>query len=234
MRKKKIKKLLDDTNLKLIEVVGENKQLRERLRQYEQNEAEINEHRNEELAALEDIKAQLLKTTAEYETYKSEVSSRIKDLNAQNDALTFELNSLKGEHFDTCKYAEDLKTKLMSIKKDNDKEDARFENIPLPPPKVSPIVPLEEQDKDAFDYASSVISQAVVEAAKLKTKLISYGGEMANELITLALGKTEILKSDILSTVMSDMVFEAKKQRIDLLYKETEEYFSGLLGQITQ
>ncbi len=232
MRKKKMKKLLDDTNLKLIEVVEENKQLKERLSRFEQNEATINQHRTRELQEFEEAKANLIKLSSEYEAYKSEVVPRIKDLTAQNDALTSELNTLKGEHFDICKYAEELKERLTVIQ-DNASSAEACEKIPLPPPKVSELLPLEERDKDAFDYASTIISHAVVDAAKLKNQLTSSGSDMANELITLALGRTEMLKSDILTTVMTDVIFDAKKQRIDSIYKDTRDYFDGLLGQIT-
>ncbi len=232
MRKKKIKDLLDRTNLKLIEVVEENKQLRERLKSFEQNESSQNEQRNKELEELEDAKANLIKTTSEYEAFKSEASSRIKELIDQNNSLTEQFNTLKGEHFDACKSIEDLKEKIVVLEAIPEDSSVDFLETPAPAPKVTPIVSLEERDKDAFDYASTIISNVVVDVAKLKNKLTASGSEMANELITLALGKTEMLKADILSIVMSDMVYDAKKQKIDLLYRESEEYFAGLLGQI--
>ena len=41
-----------------------------------------------------------------------------------------------------------------------------------------------------------------------------------------------MLKSDILQTVMSDMIPEAKKTRMDNLLKETADYLDGILGQL--
>jgi len=232
MRKKTLQMLLDKTNSKLISVLEENKQYLERIEKYEQLENSADEAQKELLRTNEDLSIKYEKLLKEYELFRSQADEKLNALTHENAELVKQLNSLKGDHFDICRYAEELKIKLEEAHK-TDPPASLKEIIPTPPPKVEEIKPLQEKDEDGFDYASSIISKAVVDVAKLKNQLSTTGSEMSNELITLALGKTEMLKSDIIETVMSDMILEAKRQRIDAIYKDTKEYFSSLLGQIT-
>ena len=234
MRKKIIQNLLDATNEKLKKVLLENQQLKEEIEHYKQTDEAIAQEHNDNISKIESLQDENSQLKTELEEYKHQKESQISEFEEEINKLNMELNTLKGEHFDTCKYAENLKERLESLQNsENTTENVTFAEIPLPPPKIERIIPIEEKDKDAFDYASDIISKAVIDAGKLKNTLSNYSCDLVSELITLALGKTEMLKSDILQTVMSDMVFDAKKQYIDKIYAETLEYFDGLLGQIT-
>ena len=231
MRKKALKQLLYKTDEKLKEMRLENDGLREKLSHFEQNETLLRENRIENTEHIAELERENARLRQEADEYRAEADAQISELETELNRINQELNQLKGEHFDACRYAEQLKEKL-DVLTTKDTECEKEIITPEPPPKIQKIVSAEEKDKDAFDYASSVISKAVIDAASLKNKLSSYENDMTTELITLALGRTEMLKSDILQTVISDMVFEAKKQRIDSIYTETKDYFEGLLGQL--
>lgn len=234
MRKKAIKNLLDETDLKLKQTVMENRQLRVRLEQYEQLDKSMEEQNNENAVLIESLREENAKLKEELDTYKQQHDTQVSELENEINELNSELNSLKGTYYDTCKYAEDLKEKLEEACNMDDQEKPRdFTEIPLPPPTVEKIVSIEEKDSDAFEYASEIISKTVIEAAKLKNSLSNYSDPMVSELITLSMGKTEMLKADILQTVMSDMILDAKKQYIDRIFNETIDYFDGLLGQVS-
>ena len=118
MLKRTLKKLLQETTDKLNLVLLENRQLKERLAVFENqnNEEEINNlivkidqltQENEDIRATCEIK---------YKQFEEE----IKELEERNNLLLNELNQLKGEHFDTQRYAEDLKKQLYTTNSTRD------------------------------------------------------------------------------------------------------------------
>ena len=226
MLKRTLKKLLQETTDKLNLVLLENRQLKERLAVFENqnNEEEIDNligridqliQENEDIRAACEIKYQ----------QSEEV---IRELEERNNLLSNELIQLKGEHFDTKRYAEDLKKQLYTA--NSTQEESEPTSIePRPNPEF---VTAEAKDDISFKYASDIISEAVIKTASVTSRISTSADSNAAELKALAMGRCEMLKSDILQTVMSDMIPEAKKTRMDNLLKETTDYLDGILGQL--
>lgn len=227
MLKRTLKKLLQETTDKLNLVLLENRQLKERLAVFENqnNEEEIDNligkidqliQENEDIRAACEIKYQ-------------QSEEEIKELEERNNLLSNELNQLKGEHFDAKRYVEDLKNQLYAA---NSTQDEKAEPVLIKPRPNPEFITAEEKDDVSFKYASDIISEAVIKTAAVTSRISASSDSNAAELKALAMGRCEMLKSDILQTVMSDMIPEAKKSRMDNLLKETADYLDGILGQL--
>lgn len=101
------------------------------------------------------------------------------------------------------------------------------EKVQSEPPKSEPII------SDEFEYAASVIGKTVVEAAKVCNELASLSGNAdTKELVNLVLGRTEVLKAEILKILNTQELFEHKK---DLMQKEqmsAYDYFDSIKAQL--
>ncbi len=80
-------------------------------------------------------------------------------------------------------------------------------------------------------YASEAIGDVVVSCAELCNEFAKTGGGEARELINLALGRTEVFKADCLTIATSDTSYSVKKECIDRLKFDTEDYFKTLSEQ---
>ncbi len=230
MLKRTLKKLLQETTDKLNLTLLENRQLRERLDELElEDNAEESEQLSKKISELSEEIESLRNSS---ETKLREYESEVKELEERNNALSMELNKLKGEHFDTKKYAEDLKNRLESITTPTVAAKEVTQDIPEPPPTPT-VITAEEKDESSFKYASGIISEAVIHTAAVTSRLSASSDKNANELKALAMGRCEMLKSDVLQTVMSDMIAEAKTARMDKLLSEAIDYLDGILGQLS-
>ena len=243
MRKSTLKKLFEETGDRLNRTLLENRQLRERLDEY-QNHDEINVKNAETALEISELQAKLEALSAEQSAEKEKNSAELQKLRAENEQLQTEINRLKGENFDLGRYAENLKVQLQNItdsaktdtenkqEKQNDPKPAA-EVKPAPePPKITLIQNAEEKDADAFEYASSAISEAVMKTAAVKYTLQNANDPYSNELITLLLGKNEMFKADVLQIVMADLSLKEKQVQIDEALSKTNEYFDSILGQL--
>lgn len=101
------------------------------------------------------------------------------------------------------------------------------EKVQSEPPKSEPII------SDEFEYAASIIGKTVVEAAKVCNELASLSGNAdTKELVNLVLGRTEVLKAEILKILNTQELFEHKK---DLMQKEqmsAYDYFDSIKAQL--
>ncbi len=231
MLKRTLKKLLQETTDKLNFTLLENRQLRERLEELERqnNPQEIEELLKKNHQLSDKIERIQKESEIKFQTYENEII----ELEERNNQLTLELNKLKGEHFDTKRYAEDLKLKLENISCATQSDNEPKKSIPEPPPTPT-VVTAEENDEESFKYASTIISEAVVHTASVTSRLSLSQDENANELKALAMGRCEMLKADVLQTVMSEMLTEAKTARMDKLLAESIDYLDGILGQISK
>ncbi len=85
---------------------------------------------------------------------------------------------------------------------------------------------------EEFEYASSVIGRTVVEATRICNELSLKDNENKVELVNLVLGRTEVLKAEILKILNSENSFQDKK---DLMQKEqnaTYDYFDSIKAQL--
>lgn len=80
-------------------------------------------------------------------------------------------------------------------------------------------------------YASEAIGDIVVSCASVCNEFAKKGGAAARELINLALGRTEVFKADCLTIATSDTSYYVKKECIDRIKFDTEEYFKSLSQQ---
>ena len=84
-----------------------------------------------------------------------------------------------------------------------------------------------------FEYAASVIGKTVVEATKTCNDItINIDEEDTRELVNLVLGRTEVLKAEILKILNSDNDFEAKKDLMKKEQAEAYDYFNSIKAQL--
>lgn len=97
-------------------------------------------------------------------------------------------------------------------------------------------VVLEEKSKVPENFALSAISasigRVVIKCAKLCNTFADTGDPNSKDLINLALGRTEVFKSEVLALATADMTEERLNAELKLKESETNEYFELLLHQI--
>lgn len=93
----------------------------------------------------------------------------------------------------------------------------------------------EIQLSSEMSYAATVIGQAVIKATKLCNELVKTDeqNEMRKELVNLALGRTEILKSEIHKILQSQIPFDEKKNLIEKERDDAYDYFDSIIAQIS-
>lgn len=82
-----------------------------------------------------------------------------------------------------------------------------------------------------IDYAARAIGEAVVLCTTLCGEFKSFDKTVSNDLINLALGKTEAFKSEIMEIAVSDVDNELKMAQINTKKSELIEYFELLKHQ---
>ena len=92
----------------------------------------------------------------------------------------------------------------------------------------------EYKFEEDFDFAARVIGKTVVTATKICNELtLDNNTEERHELVNLILGRTEVLKAEILNILKSEAEVDTKKQLIlsqqDLAY----DYFNSIKAQIS-
>lgn len=79
--------------------------------------------------------------------------------------------------------------------------------------------------------ASTVIGEVVLKCAELCNEFTELGGQNAKDLINLALGRTEVFKSDVLEIVSNDDSETDKEKAITDKVNSVYEYFELLKKQ---
>lgn len=232
MRKKTLKILLNETNKKLNLMLAENEQLREKLKNAN-TKIEFLEAADKPLETeLENLKAENSELLLKLEQANTQSDEGSAELEEKINQLLAENNKLKGELYEAQKCSEDLFIKLNSQEQNTNDND---EDVTLtPPPIVHKPISADKKDPKAFDYASTIISKIVLRTASFKNIIANSGDQNSAELITLALGKSEMFKSDVLQTVMSDITLDEKTEIMDKLFVDADEYFNSLEGQVAK
>lgn len=229
MRKKTLKILLNETNKKLNLMLAENEQLREKIKNAN-TKIEFLEAADKPLTQeLESIKAQNSELILKLEQANIQSDEGIAEFEEKINQLLAENNQLKGELYEAKKLSEDLLIKMSA----NEQIETEEISIHTPPPTVHKPISADKKDPAAFDYASTIISKIVLRTASFKNIITSSGDQNSAELITLALGKAEMFKAEVLQTVMCDENIEDKIKKMDSLLADAEEYFNSLEGQVT-
>lgn len=157
---------------------------------------------------------------------------RKKDLLSQNISL---YEQLRQSQLEINELREKLKksTDEIAALKNTVQEKEKTE-----PSAATPIRNLQEKVSSDnlitpdIKYASKVIGDIVVSAARCSNLLTANGDDSHRELVNLILGRTELAKSDILEIVCGDAPGSDKKCRVDKICDDAKEYFEGVLAQL--
>ncbi len=84
----------------------------------------------------------------------------------------------------------------------------------------------------ALDIASEAIGRVVLKCATVCNEFAANGNHNAKDLVNLALGRTEVFKSEVLALVSDDMSAEMLSAQINAKEVATIEYFEILLNQL--
>ena len=82
-----------------------------------------------------------------------------------------------------------------------------------------------------MQYAASAIGKVVVEVSKICDKLRGSDDPNKKELINLALGRSEVFKSQVLYIVQSDADSELKHKMIEQEKSDAFDYFDSIIAQ---
>lgn len=93
----------------------------------------------------------------------------------------------------------------------------------------------EIQLSSEMNYAAAVIGEVVIKVTKLCNSIVKTDEQdgMSKELVNLALGRTEILKSEIHKILQSEISFEEKKDLIEKERQDAYDYFDSIIAQIS-
>ncbi len=89
-----------------------------------------------------------------------------------------------------------------------------------------------ENQSESLNSASAVIGKIVLLCAELCNEFTAFGGQNAKDLVNLALGRTEVFKSEILNIMTENDDFNGAKAEVDLKVAEINEYFDLLKKQL--
>lgn len=108
------------------------------------------------------------------------------------------------------------------------KEEVKAENIEEIPQKETP------KFSEDFEFASYIIGKVVVESTKICNQL-TLDNQTAEryELVNLILGRTEVLKAEILKILNSETEFETKKELMKSEQNSAYDYFNSIKAQIS-
>ncbi len=108
-------------------------------------------------------------------------------------------------------------------------EEKKEENIILSEPQEE-----KTQLSEEFEYAAAIIGKTVVESTKICNEL-SFNNQSAEslELVNLILGRTEVLKAEILKIVKSETDLDTKKDLMQSEQASAYDYFNSIKAQIS-
>ncbi len=92
--------------------------------------------------------------------------------------------------------------------------------------------PIEIKVDAKIADASSVIGKAVLKCAEVCNLFTAHGGPNAKDLVNLALGRTEVFKSEILGIVSENSDFGTAEVEVKSKLSALEEYFELLKKQL--
>lgn len=177
---------------------------------------------------------------------KNELISKMIELIDAINALQRQLNEVKGDN-------EEIRAKLAAL-------EARLENnAPIPEEIIVPTQEgfqidencLDEQaevaeeelnfpvntvilEDNMLEYGSVTIGKVVQESIKYANLISASAGENKKEVLTLIMGKAEVVKSEIFTITDGELSPEVKKELIDTQLNEAIDYFKSAYAQLAQ
>lgn len=244
----KYKDLLEQSETKLNEQLSEANAFTEKIKALELELKSSKDY----IAELEDQKQHFVKLAdeqrAELQAARKKLEQNkllIQQLGAEKEMMSVNIERLIARLQEEKKLNTSLKTEIEQLRKahqpqndietkkasDENPKNLEFLNnfeLLLPNRKH----PAESSDP-AMQAGAQIIGEIVVQAALISSRIASSRDPNAKELLTLALGRTEVFKSDILQQVHSDLSYEQKLENMNRLADETLEYFKSLEGQLS-
>ncbi len=194
--------------------------------------------KNEELtAALKEAEDTVLSLKAE-----------IKALTDENSALRTELETLK-ENSEVVKFpvfdstdSSDIKPEESNIeiivglcsdaKSDTAEDNTEADTAVAADLPKAPVIETELLEGQAVDIASKSIGRIVLKCAEACNVFMKAGDANSKDLINLALGRSEVFKSEALALVKEELSRERLTAELNAKEAEVTEYFELLLQQI--
>ena len=163
--------------------------------------------------------------------------NRIKELSEKNEALAAEAEQLRVNNAKLCIAHEESRVAVAEPVVENVAAGEAIPSITDTPevnvaatqaPKVQREVKLSEIEK----IGSAVIGEVVVEATKILGELSGKTTPNAKDTLTLVLGRTEVLKSEVLAVVRADdLSDEEKVAKINDCKDQALEYLASVAAQ---
>lgn len=85
---------------------------------------------------------------------------------------------------------------------------------------------------DDINSGAQIIGKVVLKCAELCNEFSEKGGQNAKDLINLALGRTEVFKSEVLQIISSDQTEQEKTTNVNEKLNSVYEYFEMLYKQL--
>ncbi len=147
---------------------------------------------------------------------------------AENSVSTFKVLTVN-ELADAAEAVEENIEPEASVDNEiNQEEPEQNTNAPVIPENIDICADVDEN----IVSASSVIGKIVLECAELCNLFTKEGGQNAKDLVNLALGRTEVFKSEILQLVTENEDFNDAKTEVNLKVASIREYFDLLKKQL--
>lgn len=125
------------------------------------------------------------------------------------------------------------KEKIENLEEELHQKEIIAEEIPITESENEVVEVKEIELPDEVGLGASFIGKTVMEATKLCNQLTSENTENSKELVNLALGRTEVLKAEILKIVSLDISLEDKQELMQKEQESAYDYFDSLKAQIS-
>lgn len=189
---------------------------------YSDNVALSNELEKKEKTIAE-LNGKLAELSAEIDSLNEKLSEAQKE--SSNEHIATEINEPSCVDEEKTQTDEVFSGSADSFKQEETTTEEKITVFAVPEPRVIDVEP-------NIADASVVIGKAVVKCAEVCNLFTSNGGPNAKDLVNLALGRTEVFKSEILSIVSENGDFSSSEVEINAKLAALDEYFDLLKKQI--
>lgn len=153
---------------------------------------------------------------------------------AENNALREEIKHLKDEITALKETPKEITPECMPVcvpEKPEFKEDTPINEIAET--KTVPVKEIDVKLSDIEKFGAKIIGKVVLSSVEHCNEITKKGQtSQTKELVNLILGKSEVVKAEILEIISSDANDETKKALLVSKQNETEDYFKSVEAQI--
>jgi len=199
---------------------------------------------------LNTLNVQYEKMLSDYKVCYSALEAsqkRIKELTESNEQLAAEAEALRANNAKLCEgmeaireaeaaaeaVAEDIAPAEMLAAEEQPEGE---ESVTVAAEPAAPVKAAKEKKEvkvsEIEKFGASVIGGVVVEATRIIGDLAARSGPNTKDTLTLVLGRTEVLKSEVLAVVRDEALEDdEKKQRIIACREQAMEYLASAAAQ---